>query len=196
MYHKIKLNTIDKERINMANWRLVTKVLTVTGASTLWTLLSSTRISMALRQRALTSDSLRGSQFFSCSICLSRSDIFALLLLLSLLPWLYILKSVVYYSVLRLKIIMIVEKCCCCCSYCGSLLFGGGSLSFFSPPSPSQDVSSQFALLPLNLFCVFPSSNCHFYWTAILLPIYCFISHSFKNAFNIFIFTPRFLLEG
>ena len=47
----------------------------MTGASTLWTLLSSTRISMALRQRAFTSDSLRGSHFFSCSICLSRSDI-------------------------------------------------------------------------------------------------------------------------
>lgn len=51
-------------------------LLTVTGASTLWTLLSSTRISMALRHRAFTSDSLSGSHFFSCSICLSRSDIF------------------------------------------------------------------------------------------------------------------------
>lgn len=49
-------------------------IRTVTGASTLWTLLSSTRISMALRQRAFTSDSLRGSHRFSCSICLSRSD--------------------------------------------------------------------------------------------------------------------------
>lgn len=48
----------------------------MTGASTLWTLLSSTRISIALRQRAFTSDSFNGSHFFSCSICLSRSDIF------------------------------------------------------------------------------------------------------------------------
>ena len=48
--------------------------LTVTGASTLWTLLSSTRISMALRHRAFTSDSFRGSHLFNCSICLSKSD--------------------------------------------------------------------------------------------------------------------------
>jgi hypothetical protein len=47
----------------------------VTGASTRCTLLSSTRISIALRQRAFTSDSLSGSQRFSCSICRSRSDI-------------------------------------------------------------------------------------------------------------------------
>lgn len=57
------------------NW--VKLKLTVTGASTLWTLLSSTRISIALRQRAFTSDSLRGSHRLSCSICLSRSDMFA-----------------------------------------------------------------------------------------------------------------------
>lgn len=48
--------------------------LTVTGASTRWTLLSSTSISIAFKHRALTSDSLSGSQFFNCSICLSRSD--------------------------------------------------------------------------------------------------------------------------
>lgn len=47
---------------------------TVTGASTRCTLLSSTRISMALRQSALTSASVRGSHRFSCSICRSRSD--------------------------------------------------------------------------------------------------------------------------
>ena len=50
------------------------KKVTVTGASTLWTLDSSTRISLALAQRALTSDSLMISHFLNCSICLSRSD--------------------------------------------------------------------------------------------------------------------------
>lgn len=48
--------------------------LTVTGASTLCTLLSSTRISIAFIQSAFTSDSFSGSHRFSCSICLSRSD--------------------------------------------------------------------------------------------------------------------------
>ena len=47
---------------------------TVTGASTLWTLDSSTKISLALAQRVLTSLSLMISQFLSCSICLSKSD--------------------------------------------------------------------------------------------------------------------------
>jgi hypothetical protein len=46
----------------------------VTGASTRCTLLSSTRISMALRQSALTSASVSGSHRFSCSICRSRSE--------------------------------------------------------------------------------------------------------------------------
>ena len=45
------------------------RAFTVTGASTRWTLLSSTRISRALAQRALTSASLMYSQFLSCSIC-------------------------------------------------------------------------------------------------------------------------------
>ena len=49
--------------------------LTVTGASTLWTLLSSTRISLALRQRALTSPSLRYSHLRSRSICSSRLEL-------------------------------------------------------------------------------------------------------------------------
>jgi hypothetical protein len=47
---------------------------TVTGASTRCTLLSSMRISMALRHSALTSASVSGSHRFSCSICRSRSD--------------------------------------------------------------------------------------------------------------------------
>ena len=46
---------------------------TVTGASTRWTFDSSTRISLALAQRVLTSLSLIISQFLSCSICLSKS---------------------------------------------------------------------------------------------------------------------------
>jgi len=44
------------------------KEKTVTGANIRWTLFSSVRISRALAQRALTSDSLMISQFFSCSI--------------------------------------------------------------------------------------------------------------------------------
>ena len=47
--------------------------LTVTGASTRCTLLSSTRISRALAQSDFTSDSLRYSHRRSCSICRSRS---------------------------------------------------------------------------------------------------------------------------
>lgn len=39
---------------------------------------------MAFRQSALTSDSFKGSHLFSCSICLSRSDIFLCLSLDSL----------------------------------------------------------------------------------------------------------------
>lgn len=46
----------------------------VTGASTRCTLDSSTSISIAFSQSDLTSDSLSGSQFFSCSIHLSSSD--------------------------------------------------------------------------------------------------------------------------
>ena len=46
----------------------------VTGASTLCTLLSSTRTSSAFWQSDLTSDSLRTSQRFSCSIHRSNSD--------------------------------------------------------------------------------------------------------------------------
>lgn len=51
----------------------------MTGESTLWTLLSSTRISRAFAHRALTSDSLIISHRRSCSICRSKSlksDIF------------------------------------------------------------------------------------------------------------------------
>lgn len=47
---------------------------TVTGASTLWTLLSSINISLALSQRLFTSDSFKYSHFFSLSICSSRSE--------------------------------------------------------------------------------------------------------------------------
>lgn len=50
--------------------------LTVTGESTLWTFDSSTRISLALEHRALTSDSLMISQRRNCSIWRSRSLIF------------------------------------------------------------------------------------------------------------------------
>lgn len=46
----------------------------MTGASTLWTLLSSMRISLALSHRLLTSDSFRYSHFLSRSICSSRSE--------------------------------------------------------------------------------------------------------------------------
>ena len=46
----------------------------MTGASTRCTLLSSTRISLALAQSALTSASLMYSHRRSCSICRSRSD--------------------------------------------------------------------------------------------------------------------------
>ena len=49
--------------------------LTVTGASTLWTLLSSTRISLALKHRALTSPSRRYSHRLSRSICSSREEL-------------------------------------------------------------------------------------------------------------------------
>lgn len=48
---------------------------TVTGASTLCTLLSSIRISRALSHKALTSDSFKYSHFLSRSICSSRSEI-------------------------------------------------------------------------------------------------------------------------
>ena len=58
--------------------------LTVTGTSTLSTLLSSTRISFAFAQRALTSLSGMHSHRLSCSICLSK--LLMLLLLLLLLP--------------------------------------------------------------------------------------------------------------
>lgn len=44
----------------------------MTGASTLWTLLSSTRISRAFAQRTLTCDSLIISHRFNCSICWSK----------------------------------------------------------------------------------------------------------------------------
>ena len=47
---------------------------TVTGASTLCTLLSSIKISRALSHRLLTSDSFRYSHFFNRSICSSRSE--------------------------------------------------------------------------------------------------------------------------
>ena len=49
---------------------------TVTGASTRCTLLSSTRISMALRHNAFTSPSFKASHRRSCSIWRSKSDIF------------------------------------------------------------------------------------------------------------------------
>ena len=48
--------------------------LTVTGVSTLWTLLSSTKISIAFMHRALTSASFSGSHLLSCSIWRSKSD--------------------------------------------------------------------------------------------------------------------------
>jgi hypothetical protein len=48
------------------------KPLTVTGASTLCTLLSSTRISRARRQRAFTSPSRRYSHLLRRSICSSK----------------------------------------------------------------------------------------------------------------------------
>ena len=47
--------------------------LTVTGESTLCTLLSSTRISRALAHKALTSDSLMISHLLNWSICRSKS---------------------------------------------------------------------------------------------------------------------------
>lgn len=47
--------------------------LTVTGASTLWTLLSSTKISLVLAQRSFTSLSLRNWPPLRISIYLSRS---------------------------------------------------------------------------------------------------------------------------
>ncbi len=47
--------------------------LTVTGESTLCTLLSSTRISRALAHKAFTSLSLMTSHLLNCSICRSRS---------------------------------------------------------------------------------------------------------------------------
>lgn len=47
--------------------------ITVTGESTRWTLLSSTRISRAFAHRALTSASCIISHLFNCSICLSKS---------------------------------------------------------------------------------------------------------------------------
>ena len=50
-------------------------ILTVTGASTLWTLLSSTRISLARRHSALTSPSRRYSHRLSRSICSSREEL-------------------------------------------------------------------------------------------------------------------------
>ena len=49
--------------------------LTVTGASTRWTLLSSTRISLARRHRAFTSPSRRYSHRLSRSICSSREEL-------------------------------------------------------------------------------------------------------------------------
>ena len=55
-------------------------ILTVTGESTLWTLLSSTNISLAFAHNALTSDSLIISHLLSCSICLSRSLVSHILL--------------------------------------------------------------------------------------------------------------------
>ena len=53
---------------------------------------------MALRQRAFTSDSFRGSHFFSCSICLSRSDISLSLSLSSPPPFDQYIPPSRYYS--------------------------------------------------------------------------------------------------
>jgi hypothetical protein len=50
-------------------------VRTVTGASTRWTLDSSTSISRARRQSALTSPSRRYSQRLSRSICSSKQEL-------------------------------------------------------------------------------------------------------------------------
>ena len=60
---------------NLGLVKLVMLCLTVTGASTLCTLLSSTKISLALAQRSLTSDSLRKVPFLRVSICLSSSEV-------------------------------------------------------------------------------------------------------------------------
>ena len=64
----VKTNTVGykvrKQKLN---------TLTITGESTLCTLLSSTKISRALAQRAFTSLSLIISHRFNCSICLSKS---------------------------------------------------------------------------------------------------------------------------
>ena len=57
-------------------------MLTVTGVSTHWTLLSSMRISRALSHSSLTSCVVMSSQLRSFSICLSRSEDILLLLLL------------------------------------------------------------------------------------------------------------------
>ena len=56
-------------------WTIPHFPLTVTGASTRWTLLSSTRISRARRHRAFTSPSRRYSHRLSRSICSSREEL-------------------------------------------------------------------------------------------------------------------------
>ena len=72
--HKSKENYKKKIHNIIHQWfiNIIIKNITVTGASTLWTLLSSINISRALSHIIFTSDSFKYSHFFNRSICSSK----------------------------------------------------------------------------------------------------------------------------